>query len=316
MLLKWEASGQLRLECSEAFFQYSALINKLFVFSRVLDATFSAQFGTIDATTGKFTNSGDAVAMGKQTLRADYTVENSEIVGYMYDCYIPPEILGSDGTAGVSVTAQIDTGRVTDGGEKIYQTLTSGIFAFNVNQALGGGVVPVPDDLSALIEQVNAIDDALANLENQAVLVDKTTATATELPPGSQPTVSLTKDGSGNAEFAFGIPVGADGAPGQDGVSLSTFSSGEPTVGEDFTTTPVTATMTNGSQKEFTVSAKNGADGNGVFAAQIENGDLILYMEQIDEGTFGINPDSGQLFAALGADAADFIGTLRTLRRR
>ena len=111
---------------------------------------------------------------------------------------------------------------------------------------------------------------------------------------------------------AYTIP----GAPGQDGVSLSAFSSGEPTVGEDFTTTPVTATMTNGSQKEFTVSAKNGADGNGVFAAQIENGDLILYMEQIDEGTFGINPDSGQLFAALGADAADFIGTLRTLRRR
>ena len=137
-----------------------------------------------------------------------------------------------------------------------------------------------------------------------------------KLPPGRQPTVSLTKDGSGNAEFAFGIPVGADGAPGQDGVSLSTFSSGEPTVGGEFTTTPVTATMTNGSQKEFTVSAKNGVDGNGVFAAQIENGDLILYMEQIDAGTFGINPDSGQLFAALGADAADFIGTLRTLRRR
>ena len=74
--------------------------------------------------------------------------------------------------------------------------------------------------------------------------------------------------------------------------------------------------MTNGSQKEFTVSAKNGADGNGVFAAQIENGDLVLYMEQIDEGTFGINPNNGQLFAALGADAADFLAIFKNLRRR
>lgn len=315
MLLKWEASGQLRLDCSEAFFQYSVLVNKLFVFSRILDGTLSAQFGTINPLTGLFANSGDPVAMEMQTLREDNTVENSPIVGYMYSCYIPATILTNSGPVGVSLAAQIDTG-VTNNGETVWQVITSGVFAFQVNQSLGGGVVPVPDNLAELISTVNDLEDQFTQFQNQAVLVNKTTATATELAPGSQPTASLSKDQSGNAVFSFGIPTGADGAQGEDGASISSVTSGQPTVGDEYTETPVTAELTNGVQTNFTVYAKNGINGNGVLAAQIENGDLILYTEQIDAGTFGINPDNGQLFAALDGDAAAQASSLMNIRRR
>lgn len=60
-----------------------------------------------------------------------------------------------------------------------------------------------------------------------------------------------------------GIPGkdGIDGINGQDGVGITTITSGQLTVEEDKTITPVTVQKTDGSSQIFNVEAKNGIDG-------------------------------------------------------
>lgn len=60
-----------------------------------------------------------------------------------------------------------------------------------------------------------------------------------------------------------GVPGndGTDGTDGADGVGITTITSGQPTIGEDKTVTPVTVNKTDGSSQIFNVEAKNGIDG-------------------------------------------------------
>ena len=72
-----------------------------------------------------------------------------------------------------------------------------------------------------------------------------------------------------------GIP-GKDGIDGKDGVGITTITSGQSSVEEDKTITPITVTKTDGSSQIFNVEAKNGADGkdglNGKDGVNGQNG--------------------------------------------
>ena len=57
-----------------------------------------------------------------------------------------------------------------------------------------------------------------------------------------------------------GVP-GNDGTDGTDGIGITTIISGQPTIEEDKTVTPVTVNKTDGSSQSFKVEAKNGIDG-------------------------------------------------------
>lgn len=72
-----------------------------------------------------------------------------------------------------------------------------------------------------------------------------------------------------------GIP-GKDGIDGKDGVGITTITSGQSTVEDDKTVTPVTVNKTDGSSQIFNVEAKNGIDGkdglNGKDGVNGQNG--------------------------------------------
>lgn len=71
-------------------------------------------------------------------------------------------------------------------------------------------------------------------------------------------------------------PEGPQGIPGNDGVGITTITSGQPTIEEDKTVTPVTVQKTDGSSESFNVEAKNGINGkdglNGKDGVNGQNG--------------------------------------------
>ena len=85
---------------------------------------------------------------------------------------------------------------------------------------------------------------------------------------------------------------GKDGVNGQDGIGITTITSGQSTVEEDKTITPITVNKTDGSSQIFKVEAKNGLDG--------QNG---------KDGKDGVNGQNGQD----GTTPNIQIGTVETL---
>ena len=157
MLLKWQANGQLKLDCTELYAQYSQLVNKLYVLSKTFDPAKTvvlARFGRVDETTAQFTPEGEPVILAGATL------EEKNIKGYLYNAYLPATLLQEAGLCGVSLSAQVDTGTSNiESGEKIYQVFTSSIFAFYVDSSLSNGQVPVPDNVQALVNRLNELED-------------------------------------------------------------------------------------------------------------------------------------------------------------
>ena len=120
------------------------------------------------------------------------------------------------------------------------------------HHAAGGGQ-------QSALHQFADIQTEFADIQNNAVLIDNTTATAEGLPEGSQPTATLTRVAGQNgvtANFAFGIPAGATGATGATGPQ------GQP-----------------------------GRDGNGVLAMAVQGGDLYLYEQELNVAQFSIDDD-------------------------
>ena len=278
MLLKWEASGQLKPETSELLVQYAQLVNKMFVLTKVFSPTdtgVAAQFGRINTDTQAFEPVGSPVAMTGTTTQVD-----GETV-YMYECYIPAEFLQTAGVAAVSFAAQVNTNQTNSSGQALYQVYTSGVFAFNVQPNMTNGTVPLPDDFQNLLNQIGEIDSQFADIQtefadiqNNAVLIDNTTATAEGLPEGSQPTATLTRVAGQNgvtANFTFGIPAGATGATGPQGLQGPQGPQGLP-----------------GPQGP---QGGPGRDGNGVLAMAVKGGDLYLYEQELNVAQFSIDDD-------------------------
>lgn len=290
MLIKWLANNQLKTDGTEMYTQYSQLVSQLFVLSDVFkptEAALTAQFGRINEQTYEFVKVGDPVPMLDVPVKTD-----DPSAGNMYSCYLPTGFLATKGVAGVSITAQVKTGIVNSEGKDVYQVFTSGIYSFYVEPSLSNGALPVPDDLQSLINRIAAVEDAFGELERKAIMSDKMSAEAETLPPGSQATASAVKDAAtGFTNFKFGLPQGIQGV---QGVSVSSFSNNGINVEEDFTYTNVDVKKTDGTSSEFTVAARNGKvgrDGNGVFAAQIEDGDLVMYTQNLEGAGFEIRTD-------------------------
>lgn len=90
-----------------------------------------------------------------------------------------------------------------------------------------------------------------------------------------------------------GVP-GKNGTDGTDGVGITTITSGQPTIEEDKTVTPVTVNKTDGSSQIFNVEAKNGIDG--------QNG---------QDGKDGVNGQDG-LTPSIGENGNWYLGDTDT----
>jgi len=141
------------------------------------------------------------------------------------------------------------------------------------------------------LHDVQAIETEFVRFKENSILIDQAIAEAKTLQAGKDATVEIARQNEqGKTLFSFGIPQGH---------TISEIISGEPEVTKEKTITPLTAVRTDGEQLEpFTISAQNGRDGNGVFALEIEDGNLVIYSEQVDNADFIIE-DDGQLTVVL-----------------
>ena len=104
-------------------------------------------------------------------------------------------------------------------------------------------------------QYMQAMNDGLNKVEESIKKMDEATSSATQL-------VDDINQKLENGEFIG--PEGPQGVPGNDGidgVGITTITSGQSTVEDDKTVTPVTVQKSDGSSESFNVEAKNGLDG-------------------------------------------------------
>lgn len=222
MLLKWQANGQLKLDCTELYAQYSQNVAHLYVLTDVLnknDGQMFCQFGKWDAATMQYVPLTDEngnpkiYTMGWKVLEKP----DSETPSWLYDCYIPAELLTYKGA--VCVTLKFQQNGQTGNPDNPTAIFATGNLGFNIEQNLPTGqIIPSDSELAALIAKVNA-------LELNSMTVANTTAYAETLAPTSEATVSITSttDSSGQKHFVFnfGIPQGVKGDSGINSALLS-----------------------------------------------------------------------------------------------
>ena len=222
MLLKWQANGQLKLDCTELYAQYSQNVAHLYVLTDVLnknDGQMFAQFGKWDAATMQYLTLKDEngnpkiYTMGWKVLEKP----DSETPSWLYDCYIPAELLTYKGA--VCATLKFQQNGQTGNPDNPTAIFATGNLGFNIEQNLPTGqIIPSDSELAALIAKVNA-------LELNSMTSANTTAYAETLAPTSEATVSVTSttDSSGQKHFVFnfGIPQGVKGDSGINSALLS-----------------------------------------------------------------------------------------------
>ncbi len=222
MLLKWQANGQLKLDCTELYAQYSQNVAHLYVLTDILnknDGQMFAQFGKWDNATMQYETLTDEngnpkiYTMGWKVLEKP----DSETPSWLYDCYIPAELLTFKGA--VCVTLKFQQNGQTGNHDNPTAIFATGNLGFNIEQNLPSGqIIPSDSELAALIAKVNA-------LELNSMTSANTTAYAETLAPTSEATVSITSatDSSGQKHFVFnfGIPQGVKGDSGINSALLS-----------------------------------------------------------------------------------------------
>ena len=105
---------------------------------------------------------------------------------------------------------------ILDVNKKISEMNTA---ASNANSAAAGArdaVTHAQEATQAATEAAQNAQEAATGASEEANAWDKATAEATALAEGAAPTVS-DSEADGVKKLAFGIPVGATGAPGKDG---------------------------------------------------------------------------------------------------
>ena len=222
MLLKWQTNGQLKLDYTELYAQYSQNVAHLYVLTDVLnknDGQMFAQFGKWDNATMQYETLTDKnrkptiYTMGWKVLEKS----DGETPSWLYDCYIPAELLTFKGA--VCVTLKFQQNGQTGNPDNPTAVFATGNLGFNIEQNLPTGqIVPSDSELAALIAKVNA-------LELNSMTAANTTAYAETLAPTSEATVSIisTTDSSGQKHFVFnfGIPQGIKGDSGINSALLS-----------------------------------------------------------------------------------------------
>lgn len=215
MLLKWQANGQLKLDCTELYAQYSQNVAHLYVLTDVLnknDGQMFAQFGKWDSATMQYVPLTDENGDSKLYLMGWKVLEkpDGESPSWLYDCYIPAELLTYKGAVCVTLKFQLN-GQSGDTNEPT-AIFATGNLGFNIEGNLPSGqIIPSDSQLAALIDKINA-------LELNSMTASNTTAEAETLPPNSEATVSITSttDSAGQKHFVFtfGIPKGVKGDAG------------------------------------------------------------------------------------------------------
>ncbi len=171
------------------------------------------------------------------------------------ECDIPTEILSCVGEIMLGVYAYKVTNEELELRYSPYPTY------FNV---IGGSYNPNAEESQEITptqfeQYMQALQEGLNQVSESIKEVNQATDSANDL-------VDKINQKLENGDFIGpqghqGVP-GKDGTNGQDGVGITTITSGQPTVEEDKTITPVIVTKTDGSSEDFNVEAKNGLDGN------------------------------------------------------
>lgn len=129
-------------------------------------------------------------------------------------------------------------------------------------------------------QYMQALNDGLNKVEESLKKMDSATSSANDL-------VDNINQKLENGDFIG--PEGSQGVPGtngKDGVGITTITSGQSTVEEDKTITPVTVQKSDGSSQSFKVEAKNGLDG--------QNGQNGKDGKDGTNGQDGITPTIGE----------------------
>ena len=173
------------------------------------------------------------------------------------ECDIPGEILKARNIVLLGVYAYKITG------DKLVLRYSPSPDAFKVNSgSYIEGVSESEEITPSQFEQyMQALNDGLNKIEESLKKMDSATSSATQL-------VNDINQKLENGDFIGpegpqGVPGddGTNGTDGADGVGITSITSGQSTVEEDKTITPITVTKTDGSSQIFNVEAKNGIDG-------------------------------------------------------
>ncbi len=221
--------------------------------------------------------------------KAIFTSQNSsvEVAIINNECNIPTEILKARNIVLLGVYAY----KVTE--DKLDFRYSPGPDAFKVNSGsyIGGANESEEITPSQFEQYMQALNDGLNKVEQSLNKMDSATSSATQL-------VDKIEQKLENGEFigpegSQGIQ-GVPGTNGKDGVGITTITSGQSTVEEDKTITPITVNKTDGSSQVFNVEAKNGLDG--------QNG---------QDGKDGVNGQDG-LTPTIGDNGNWFLGDTDT----
>lgn len=212
--------------------------------------------------------------------KAIFTSQNSsvEVAIINNECDIPTEILRARNIVLLGVYAY----KVTE--DKLDLRYSPSPDAFKVNDgSYIEGASDSEEITSSQFEQyMQALNDGLNKVEESLKEIDEVSSSATQL-------VNDINQKLENGDFIG--PEGPQGVPGKDGVGITTITSGQSTVEEDKTVTPVTVNKTDGSSESFNIEAKNGTDGN--------------------DGKDGVNGQDG-LTPSIGANGNWFLGDTDT----
>ena len=187
-------------------------------------------------------------------------------------CNIPSEILSDVGEVFFGVYAY----KVNDGQLELRYSPFPTRFTI-----ISGSYNPTAEEsqeiTSSQFEQyMQAMNDGLNKVEESLTKMDEATSSANDLVDDiNQKLENGDFIGPQGPQGVQGTP-GKDGINGADGVGITTITSGQSTVEEDKTITPVTVQKTDGSSQIFKVEAKNGQDGkdglNGKDGVNGQNG--------------------------------------------
>ena len=191
--------------------------------------------------------------------KAIFTSQNSsiEVAIINNECNIPTEILKARNIVLLGVYAY----KVVD--DKLDLRYSPSPDAFKVNSGSYISETNESEEVtpSQFEQYMQALNDGLNKVEQSIKKMDSATSSVNDLV--DEINWKLENGDFIGPEGPQGVPGknGTDGADGADGVGITTITSGQSSVEEDKTVTPVTVQKSDGSSESFNVEAKNGIDG-------------------------------------------------------
>ena len=227
--------------------------------------------------------------------KAIFTSQNSsvEVAIINNECDIPTEILKARNIVLLGVYAY----KVVDDKLDLRYSPSPDAFKVNSGSYIEGASESEEITPSQFEQYMQALNDGLNKVEESIKKMGEATSSAIQLVDDiNQKLENGDFIGPEGTQGPQGVPGknGTDGADGADGVGITTITSGQSTVEEDKTITPITVQKSDGSSQIFKVEAKNGLDG--------QNG---------QDGKDGVNGQDG-LTPTIGDNGNWFIGDTDT----